>query len=107
MRREITRRPEIKKGFQFREEDGDGSYRNYAWSKMLARVFKIDVETCECGGKLVNVCAVNDRDSIRRYLKSQSLDPDPPARASARYRQQELEYEDNIYVDDLPVIDLA
>ena len=97
MRREITRRPEIKKGFQFREEDGNSSYRNYAWSKMLARVFKLDVETCACGGKLVKVCAVNDRDSIRRYLKSQSLDPDPPPRAPARYRQQELGYDDIIY----------
>ena len=72
---------------------------------MLARVFKLDVETCACGGKLMKVCAVNDRDSIRRYLKSQG--PVPPPRAPARYRQQELGYDDIIYKDDLPVIDLA
>ena len=49
-RREITLHPEVKKGFQFREDDDDSDaqpLRNYSWSKMLAKVFKIDVTTCD------------------------------------------------------------
>jgi hypothetical protein len=56
-RKDITIRPEIKKGFQFSNDD-DGAektrtFKNYTWSKMLAHVFKIDVTKCEqCGGNL-------------------------------------------------------
>ena len=52
-RREITCRPEIIKGSQFREEDADGAFCDPCWSKMPAKAFKIDLTICDyCGGKL-------------------------------------------------------
>jgi len=73
------KKPESKKGFDFNERAGGSGKRrkNYTWSKMLARVFKIDVLKCErCGGKLRPICAVTESDSIRRYLKSNTENDD-------------------------------
>lgn len=92
-RREIILKPEVKKGFQFREATSDG-FKNYSWSRMLAQVFKIDVTKCElCGGKLEKVCAITDQDSIKRYLEHLNIDHMPPARAPPRYRQPEFDFE--------------
>ena len=87
-RAEITLRPEVKKGFQFRGEQGPGNFKNYSWSKMLRQVFKIDVTMCEnCGSDMVALAAIQDPGSVRRYLRHQGLDPDPPKIAPARHRQ--------------------
>ena len=56
-RKDITLRPEIKKGFQFTNDEviaeKTRTFKNHTWSKMLAHVFKIDVLKCEqCGGRL-------------------------------------------------------
>ena len=60
---------------------------------MLAKAFKIDVTICDhCGGKLKKVCAVNDRDSIRRYLIPLNIDPDPPPKAPARTKTGEFDF---------------
>lgn len=82
-RQDITLKPQIKKGFQFQEgNDNNEKPKNYSWSKMLAKVFKIDVTTCEdCGGKMRAVCSVFDPDGIRRYLTHINVDYEPPARA--------------------------
>jgi hypothetical protein len=93
-RAEITLRPEVKKGFQFREEQGPGKFKNYSWSKMLAQVFKMDVTKCEsCGGDMVALSAIQDRDSIQRYLRHQGLDPDPPKIAPARHMQGSFDFD--------------
>lgn len=101
-RKEITLKPEAKKGFDFAEDGEDGSgcgkrrknYKNYNWSKMLARVFQVDVLKCECcGGHLRPVCAVTDSDSIRRYLKHMDIDYDPPPRGPPRFTQDAFDFE--------------
>ena len=94
-RKEITLKPEAKKGFDFTEmEGGSGKRRkNYTWSKMLARVFKIDVLRCEfCGGKLRPICAVTECGSISRYLKSMDIDYEPPPRGPPRYSQESFDF---------------
>ena len=62
----------MKKGFQFKEADDgdkDQTVRNYSWSKMLAKVFKIDVTKCQsCGGDLARAGAIMSQESIKRYL---------------------------------------
>jgi len=107
-RKKITLRPEIKKGFQFKGETEKSGFKNYSWSKMLAHVFKIDVTKCEsCGGDMVPICSVIERDSVKRYLSHIGLDPDPPPRAPARSVQGALDFdqsnnhydEPTIYVD--------
>ena len=94
VRKQITLKPHIKKGFHFAEEEEPKVHKNQTWSKMLAKAFKIDVTTCDhCGGKLKKICAVNDRDSIRRYLLHQGIDPDPPARTPASTESSELDFD--------------
>src|SRR5690606_31565456 len=69
-RQEITLNPNVKMGFQFQQEPDERGFRNYRWSKMLSKVFGIDVLKCDdCGGELTPVAAVMDSDSVRRYLK--------------------------------------
>ena len=97
-RRDITLRPDIKKGFQFvsdkDETEKPREFKNYKWSKMLAQVFKIDVTKCQqCGGTLVKVCAVTDLMQTRRYLKQVGLDYEPPPRAPPRQKQGEFHFE--------------
>ena len=112
-RKEITLKPEMKKGFDFVAEGDDGGSgkkrggKNYSWSKMLARVFKIDVLKCCCCGELRPVCAVTDSDSIRRYLKYLSIDYDPPPRGPPRFMQEGIGFEgwDETTADDRGLLD--
>ena len=97
-RKDITLRPEIKKGFQFTNDEAIAektrTFKNHTWSKMLAHVFKIDVLKSEqCGGNLVKVCAVTDLMQARRYLKHVGLDYEPPPRAPPRFEQGEFTFE--------------
>ena len=95
-RKDITLRPEIKKGFQFGsgKDEEKGEFKNYTWSKMLAQVFKVDVTKCDqCGGDIVKVCAVTDPMQARRYLKHVGLDYEPPPRAPPRCEQGEFHFE--------------
>ena len=51
----------------------------------MARVFKIDVETCpKCSGKMKIVAALTDPASIRQYLKGTGNEADIPELAPAR-----------------------
>jgi hypothetical protein len=55
------------------------------WSTLLARVFKIDVETCpKCGGKMKIVAALTDPASIRQYLEGTGNEANIPELAPAR-----------------------
>ncbi len=72
---------------------------------MLAKVFKIDVTTCEsCGGKMQKICAVHDGDSIRRYLLHLGLDPDPPPRTQPSVQQPEIVFAPNEWQDKIPAL---
>ena len=100
-RKEITLKPECKKGFDFDivvEGEGGCGYqrrnKNFLWSKMLARVFKIDVLKCSCGGRLRPICAVTDPDSVRRYLKHMNVEYVPPPRGPPRYTQDAFDFDD-------------
>jgi len=94
VRKQITLKPNVKKGFQFAEEQEPKVFKNHSWSKMLAKAFKIDVTTCDhCNGKLKKVCAVNDRDSIRRYLRHLGIDSDPPPRSPAKTEAFEFDFD--------------
>jgi hypothetical protein len=98
MRRKIVLKPEIKKGFQFRDDKDTGSERprppNPSWSKMLAKVFKIDVTQCiHCTGTLRPIAAIKDPDEIIRYLKHEGIDYEPPEKAPAKYRHQSLRFD--------------
>jgi len=91
-RKAITLKPEVKKGFQF-GDDGEKSFKNLTWSKMLARVFKIDVTRCpDCGGLMRAICSVTDGFSIRRYLKHLNIAYEPPPRAPPRYTQESFDF---------------
>ena len=100
LRKAVTIKPKIKKGFQFKscthdtedvEESDDGakekSLQSSSWARMLERVFKIDVAKCDrCDGTLRPVATVTCPDGIRSYLTHMGLDPDPPSRSHPRHR---------------------
>lgn len=56
-----------------------------SWSKLLARVFGIDVETCvECGGKTKILAAIVDPPVARKILDSAGLPSKPLPISPAR-----------------------
>jgi hypothetical protein len=55
-------------------------------------VFDIDVERCQCGGKLKLVAVIEEPAVIEKILKHIGLDPQPPPRAPARKRVDLLEW---------------
>ena len=106
LRKKIVLKPEVKKGFEF---GSDGKkVKNKSWSHMLARVFKVDVLKCECGGELKPIGAVQDPVEVARYLKHSNIEYDPPARGPPKLVQNSFEfdnpatpygYENEIYID--------
>jgi hypothetical protein len=92
LRRRVVVKPDKKKGFDF--GDGKKRVRNKSWSLMLARVFKIDVLKCSCGGDLRPLGAIKDLDQVQRYLKHAGIDCVPPSRAPPRLVQEELQFEE-------------
>ena len=66
----IRLKPEVKKGFDFSDKDGDPVRpKNSRWARNLARAFKIDVLKCGyCGGVLKPIAALTDPGAIKRYL---------------------------------------
>jgi len=91
LRKKIILQPKEKKGFDF--DDDEKVAKNSSWAKMLARVFKIDVLHCECGGSLQPIAAIQEREQIKRYLKHINLDYDPPARAPPRNIQESFDFD--------------
>ncbi len=55
-----------------------------SWARLLNRVFDIDVERCECGGKLKIIAAIEEPAVIERILTHLGLAAQPPPRAPAR-----------------------
>ena len=97
-RKQITLKPELKKGFQFKKANEDKEaappLKNSSWSKMLAQVFKIDVSRCDhCGGDMAAISAITERDGIVRYLKHINIDFNPPPRAPPKHRQESFDFD--------------
>ncbi len=55
-----------------------------SWARMLKRVFDIDIERCECGGKLKFVAVIEQPEVIEKILTHLGLSPQPPPLAPAR-----------------------
>ena len=87
----IVLEPEARKGFNPVTVDRHKA-KNHKWSKLLMRIFKIDVGTCpKCGSDMEIRAAVHDPDSIRRYLRHIGLDEHPPPIAPARHDPPSLD----------------
>jgi hypothetical protein len=84
MRREIAPKPEARKGFAFQGKGGG------SWARLLKRVFKVDVLSCPCGGRLRPLGALQDPSSCRRYLKHMGFEADPPEASPPRIREDAL-----------------
>ncbi len=54
---------------------------------MLARVFKLDVLKCACGGDLTPLGAIQDPSEVKRYLQYMNIEYDPPSRGPPRKMQ--------------------
>ena len=54
------------------------------WARLLKRVFDIDIEQCQCGGKLKLIAIIEEPTVIEKILKHIGLDPQPPPGAAAR-----------------------
>lgn len=60
--------------------------RYLSWSRLLRRVFNLDMEKCQnCGGQVKIIAAIEDPAVIKKILTHLGLSPHPPPRAPARY----------------------
>ena len=60
-----------------------------SWSKLLKRVFGIDMESCgHCGGKMEILAAIMEGAAIEKILKHLGRPYKPPDIAPARYPEQ-------------------
>ena len=67
------------------DDDGDAGAKspNYSWAELMKRVFDMDVLLCACGGRLVFIASIMEREAIQAILKAQGLPADPPEVAPA------------------------
>lgn len=79
-----------------------GSSKNrILWAALLARTFRLDMETCPlCGGRMRIVAAVTDPASIKRYLEGVGLPSEIPEIKPARPPPQ-LEFQDSLHSDEV------
>ena len=83
--------PKARKGFNPETVDKKKA-KNHRWAQLLMRIFRIDVGTCpKCGTDMEIRGAVQNPDSIRRYMRCIGLSEHPPPIAPARYNQLDLE----------------
>lgn len=54
------------------------------WAELLKAVFKIDIEKCDCGGRLRLVSFINNQNIIRKILDHLGLSTDPPELAPSK-----------------------
>jgi len=59
------------------KDEPSGKPRRYGqtWAQRLKRVFAIDIEKCECGGKMKVIASIEDPEVIDKVLKHLDLDP--------------------------------
>ena len=71
------------------EEDSEkksGAGRYIPWSRLLRRVFNLDMECCpNCGGQVKVIAAIEEPAVIGKILTHLGLSPRPPPKSSARY----------------------
>ena len=93
-RSKIVLKPDEKKGRPVKSDCTDQSpIKNSSWSKMLAKVFEIDVTQCQhCKGEMSIVAAIIKRSEVARYLKHLGIEHEPPARAPPKYQQEFFEF---------------
>ena len=103
-RKKIVLNPDEKKGFHFEGEDEEHRVKNYKWAELLARVFGIDVLKCLCGGTYKPMGAIKDPIEVARYLKHVGLAHLPPSRAPPSSQALQLDFDQDVYESDLPVI---
>ena len=65
-------------------EHAHGKTARMSWARLLKRVFDIDIERCECGGRLKIIAAIEDPGVIVRILSHLGLPARAPPRAPAR-----------------------
>ena len=63
------------------------------WARLLKRVFDIDIEQCQCGGKLKLVAVIEEPAVIEKILTHLGLAAQPPPRTPARRRADLLEWD--------------
>ena len=69
---------------ELRKTRGKSRHR-LLWAALLARTFRLDMETCpHCGGKMRIVAAITDAPSIKKYLDGVGENSDPPIPKPAR-----------------------
>ena len=89
LRPKIIKRPGVKKGF-VQETDGETTkVVKLSWSKLLGKVFKLDLTICpKCGeGKIRFVAMIRESAVIEKILVHLGLLAQPPPIASPRWSQ--------------------
>lgn len=67
------------------KEEAPINRKNMTWARLLARVFKIDVETCpHCGSKVKIIAAIEEPKVIKKILDHLGLPSMPPPLTPAR-----------------------
>jgi len=93
MRKEVIpgkTRAEIKKEKEksAEQEDLEKKPNKGSWSKLLSKVFGVDISKCrECGGEMRVTSSIVRVDVIQKILAHLGLSPQPPPVAPARFRQ--------------------
>jgi hypothetical protein len=93
-RKRVVLKPEVKKGRSPKSTcTEDIPLKNSSWSKMLAKVFRIDVTKCQhCQGDMAILAAITNRSEVARYLKHLGIEHEAPARAPPRYLEEPFEF---------------
>ena len=67
------------------KEEAPTKRKNMTWARLLARVFKIDVETCpHCGSKVKIIATIEEPKVIKKILDHLGLPSKPPSLTPAR-----------------------
>ena len=67
--------------------------KNSSWSKMLAKVFQIDVTQCHhCKGDMAILAAIINHSEVARYFKHLGIEHEAGARAPPRYQEESYEF---------------
>jgi hypothetical protein len=94
-RKRVVLKPEVKKGRSPKSTcTEDIPLKNSSWSKMLAKVFRIDVTKCQhCQGDMAILAAITNRSEVARYLKHLGIEHEAPARAPPLYQEESFEFD--------------
>ena len=85
-RRKIVLKPHVKKGF-VASQDEQGKSERLSWSRLLRKVFKIDLTICQvCGSKIstVNCTVITSHQQIKAVLSLLAITYHPPPIKPAR-----------------------